>query len=215
MSVNQSDYIYLHGFASGPRSAKAAFFRERFRELRRSIETPDLNGENFSTLTLTRQIERVGRERLASGSPVTLIGSSLGGLMAAWLAEKYVAVRGLVLLAPAFGFPRRPPTEEMEETLREWERSGWLSVYHYGYGRSLPIHYEFVRDAGIYREEDLTRPVPTLILHGRSDGVIPIERSREYARSRPHVQLIELDSDHALTDVLPRIWTETRNFLEL
>jgi hypothetical protein len=48
--------------------------------------------------------------------------------------------------------------------------------------------------------------VPTLILHGRHDEVIPIAATRDYASVRPWVKLIELDSDHGLIDVMPQIW---------
>jgi pimeloyl-ACP methyl ester carboxylesterase len=210
--VRAIQYLYLHGFASSPRSSKANYFRECFRASGLFLEVPDLNGENFSTLTLSRQIEQVAGQYLRSAPSVTAIGSSLGGLTAAWLAQKYPSVRCLVLLAPAFGFLRQ---ERDETILQQWKSAGQLSVYHYGYGRSLPIHYDFIRDLQQYREEELTREIPTLILHGRADEVISIERSREYARSRPRVKLIELDSDHGLTDVLPRIWSEVKNFLAI
>jgi uncharacterized protein len=205
-------YLYLHGFASSARSAKANFFRGRFQELGIDLAIPDLNGEDFSTLTLSRQIEQVAREYLAANCPTTVIGSSLGGFMAAWLAEEYVSVGRLVLLAPAFGFLEQ---NREEKILQEWERSGWLSVYHYGYRRSIPLHYEFLRDLQRYRHPEPTRELPTLILHGRSDEVIAIDRVREYEKARPWVQLIELDSDHSLTDVMPRIWSEIRQFLAL
>jgi uncharacterized protein len=205
-------YLYLHGFASSARSAKANFFRARFQELGIDLAIPDLNGEDFSTLTLSRQIEQVAREYLAPNSPTTVIGSSLGGFMAAWLAQEYASVRRLVLLAPAFGFLEQNRDEKL---LQEWERSGWLLVYHYGYERSIPVHYEFLRDLQRYREPEPIRDLPTLILHGRSDEVIAIDWVREYQKARPWVQLIELDSDHSLTDVMPRIWSEIQQFLAL
>jgi hypothetical protein len=102
-----------------------------------------------------------------------------------------------------------------EDQLREWRSSGYLSVYHYGEGRSLPLHYKFVEDASQYQETQLLRPVPTLILHGRNDQVIPIQASRDYASVHPWAQLIELESDHALIDVMPKIWEEIQVFCEL
>ncbi|MFM7712006.1 MAG: esterase, partial [Microcystis sp.] len=48
-----------------------------------------------------------------------------------------------------------------------------------------------------------------------NDEVIPLENSRHYRINRPWVKLIELDSDHALTDVLTRIWAEIQLFLNL
>jgi hypothetical protein len=77
------------------------------------------------------------------------------------------------------------------------------------------LHYQFVEDAHQYQDLQLLRPVPTVIFHGRKDEVIPIESTRDYAYERPWVQLIELDSDHALTDVMLEIWQATQSFCQL
>lgn len=179
------------------------------------MEIPDLNGDDFSSLTLTRQIVQIGPLIQQSQLPVTLIGSSFGGLTAAWLAETYSQVQRLVLLAPAFNFGPIWLGQLEAETLANWQKSGSLSVYHYGYRRYLPIYYKFIEDLANYPQEKLIRQLPTLIIHGSDDEVIPPENSRYYAFSRPRVQLIELDSDHALTDVLTRIWAEMQLFLDI
>jgi len=196
MAVFENRYIYLHGFASGPQSTKAQFLRHCWQKRGLAMEIPDLNGDDFSSLTL-----------------ITLIGSSFGGLTAAWLAETYSQVQRLVLLAPAFNFGPVWLGQLGAETLANWQKSGSLSVYHHGYRRYLPIYYKFIEDLANYPQEKLIRQLPTLIIHGSNDGVIPPENSRYYAFSRPWVQLIELNSDHALTDVLTRIWAEIQLFL--
>jgi pimeloyl-ACP methyl ester carboxylesterase len=99
------------------------------------------------------------------------------------------------------------------ENLANWQKSGSLSVYHHGYRRSLPIYSKFIEDLANYPQEKLIRQLPTLIIHGRADEVIPLENSRHYRINRPWVKLIELDSDHALTDVLTRIWAEIQLFI--
>jgi pimeloyl-ACP methyl ester carboxylesterase len=208
-------FIYLHGFASTPDSAKAVYLREAFAAYKISLEVPDLNQDDFSHLTIARQIAQVESLFPSDGTPVTLIGSSLGGLTSAWLAEKHAQVHRLVLLAPAFGFLDHWLPQLEEEQLRQWQTSGYLPIYHYGEKRSLPLHYQFVEDARQYQEMQLLRPVPTLILHGRHDEVIPLAASQAYASMRPWVQLIELDSDHGLRDVLPQIWEATQGFCQL
>ena len=208
-------FIYLHGFASRPESAKAIYLREAFAALQIPLEVPDLNQDDFSHLTITRQLSQVAKMLPLDGTPVTLIGSSLGGLTSAWLAQRHSQVQQVVLLAPAFGFLSHWLPKLAEDQLREWRSSGYLSVYHYGEGRSLPLHYKFVEDASQYQETQLLRPVPTLILHGRNDQVIPIQASRDYASVRLWAQLIELESDHALIDVMPKIWEEIQVFCEL
>lgn len=208
-------YIYLHGFASTPESAKAVYLRDGFAAAKISLEVPDLNQGDFSHLTLSRQIAYVASLFPCDGTPVTLIGSSLGGLTSAWLAEKYSQVQQLILLAPAFGFLSHWLAQLGDEQLCQWQASDYLSVYHYGEKRSLPLHYQFVDDARQYQETQLVRPIPTLILHGQQDDVIPISASRAYSSNRPWVKLIELNSDHGLIDVMPQIWEATQRFCQL
>lgn len=53
--------------------------------------------------------------------------------------------------------------------------------------------------------------LPTIILHGRMDTLIPIEVSRQLAeRSGPHVQLWELDDDHQLRGSTDRLLEAVR-----
>lgn len=214
-----SHYIYLHGFASSPQSAKAEYFQDCFRSRHLALQVPDLNRGDFYHLTLTRQIHQVQAllsELTRPGSPpsVTLIGSSFGGLTAAWLAEQRVQVDRVVLLAPAFEFwphwQRR-----LGAQLQQWQQQRSLTVYHYGERRELPLHYQFVVDLQQYDEAQLQRPVPTLILHGRQDDVIPVQASRSFARSRAWVELIELESDHALIDVQAEIWVAIQQFCQI
>lgn len=208
--MSNSSYIYLHGFASSPRSTKAQDLRDRFWELKINLRIPDLNRGNFSRLTLTRQLQQVAAQ-FPTQVPVTLIGSSFGGLTAAYLGEN-AQVQRLILLAPAFAFLSHWLPKLGEAQLKQWQQLGYLSVYHYGEGRDLPLYYQFVVDILQYQEHQLQRPVPTLILHGLHDEVIPIQASQNYASPRPWVRLIELESDHSLTDVMPDVWREVQAF---
>lgn len=208
-------FFYLHGFASSPLSAKAVDIKQRFAEVGIDLKVPELNQNDFSGLSLSRQIEQVAAEFSSPPLPIVIIGSSFGGLTAAWLAEKYPQVERIVLLAPAFGFLSHWLAKLGKEKLQEWEREGVLPVYHYGEKQMLPLKYEFLKDCGGYADEGLVRKVPTLILHGVYDDVIPIQASRDYAKSRDWVELVELKSDHALGDVIPQIWQEICRFCEL
>jgi pimeloyl-ACP methyl ester carboxylesterase len=198
-------WFYLHGLASSPQSHKAQRIGDRLREGLREglrepgpvLHRPNLNLGGFSQLTVSRQIRQVSA-LISPHSRVVLIGSSLGGLTAAWVAQQSANVERLLLLAPAFGFPDCWLTGAQ---LQHWQDSGYRDIYHYGEGRSLPLHYHFVEDARRYESQGLTRPVPTTIIHGRHDEIIPIQASRDYAQTRPWVHLIEVDSDHALSDL--------------
>lgn len=222
---NDSSYIYLHGFASSPDSTKAKYFRDRFYSLGIDLKTPDLNHKDFSRLTLTRQLDQIETEFLQAQSSesvenvknlgeVTIIGSSFGGLTAAWLAQRQLSIKQIVLLAPAFQFLSHWLPQLGQQQLEKWQSEKYLPVYHYGEQRYLPLNYEFVTDMAQYPEEKLMRSVPTLIVHGKHDTIIPIQASRNFVADRPWVQLIELEDDHSLVNVLAEIWEAIQKFCQ-
>ncbi len=179
------------------------------------LNIPDLNAGDFSQLTITRQLTQVAATFPDNSTPITLIGSSLGGLTSAYLAQQSPQVKRLILLAPAFGFLSHWLPTLGKEKIQRWQQEQYLMVHHYGQKRSLPLNYNFVTDAAQYTETILQRPIPTLILHGKHDEVIPIAASREFARTRPWVELQELESDHALANVMVEIWQAIYRFCQL
>ena len=48
-----TEFIYLHGFASGPDSSKAQAFKKRFEKLNIALHVPDLQENDFENLTLS------------------------------------------------------------------------------------------------------------------------------------------------------------------
>src|SRR5260221_8834329 len=95
--------IYLHGFASGPMSSKAQFFRRRFEEIGVRMHIPDLSEGNFEGLTLSGQL-RVIEATAGADQHVRLIGSSMGRYLAALYATRHAEVNRVTLLTPALGF---------------------------------------------------------------------------------------------------------------
>ena len=147
--------------------------------------------------------------------PAVLMGSSLGGFVAALFAARHPAlVQRLVLLAPALGFAERWKQRFSADELAEWKRHGWKSFPHYGSKRQERLGYTFVEDALHYEgEPNFTQP--TLILHGTGDDVVPVDVSRDYASRHANVTLKEFASGHELTDVTAGLWHETAAFLGL
>jgi uncharacterized protein len=205
-----SRFIYLHGFASSPSSRKARFFEERFRELGIGLEVPDLAEGNFRNLMLTAQLNVVAR--IAPGERVSLIGSSMGGYLAALYAARHPEVEKLVLLAPAFSFASRWPQTLGEQAMDQWKRTNTLMVFHYAQGRETELGYQLIEDASQY-EPYPEATQPALIFQGRKDTLVPPEYAVRFAEMRPNAQLRLLDSDHDLVDVLDEMWRETKPFL--
>jgi len=203
--------IYLHGFASGPQSSKAQWFRRRFKEVGVELLIPDLSEGNFERLTLGGQLKVV--EKVATGDDVRLMGSSMGGYLAALYAARHREVRSVFLMAPAFGFARRWRQLLGEDKVAEWLRTGWLPVYHYGDNMEQRVGYELLEEAEQY--EDYPQVLqPAVIFHGRADDVVPYQYSEQFAARNPQTTLRIVDSGHELLNVLDDMWVEAHRQLQ-
>lgn len=197
--------IYLHGFASSAQSSKATYFATKLQERGRELLIPDFNLPDFATLTITRMIEQVGALMSAHpGSPVILIGSSLGGFVAVQTAVKYPERVGrMILLAPAFDLSSGPPGDR---TVDEWRRTNRLDVFHYAYGRVMPLEYALYDDARMYDSFNASVTIPVQIFQGRRDTAVDPAMVERWAAARPNVELHMLDDDHQLGSSLDYIW---------
>jgi uncharacterized protein len=160
---------------------------------------------DFEHLTISGQLDVL--QRTLPGEPVQLVGSSMGGYVAALYAAAHPEVSRLVLLAPAFGFAPRWNERIGDPAPPDFE------VFHYGTQTMRRVHYGLIEDALRYPPHPgFTQPA--LIYHGIHDDVVPIEYSRAFAAAHPNVRLIELDSDHELLNVLDAITTGALHFFE-
>jgi uncharacterized protein len=203
-------YLYLHGFASGPQSRKAQAFRSALGRAGFALEIPDLVDDDFEHLTITSQIGVITRS--LQGDQARLIGSSMGGYLAALYASAHPEIDRLVLLAPAFSFASRWESLTGPEKLVAWRDSGWLEVYHYGERTTRRIHFGLIEDARRYPAYPDFRQ-PARIFHGVDDETVPVGFSRTFAASHPDAALTELASDHELLDVLDEIVAAAVPFL--
>ena len=208
--------IYLHGFASGATSTKATYLARRFREHGIEMQTPDLNLPDFSTLTITRMLEQTRALLDASPAPQTVIGSSLGGFVGVQAAlQRPDRVERLVLLAPALDFGGNGMRQIGGVGLEHWRTTGSLNVFHYGYGRMIPVHYELYADARRYDSFNASIAMPVQVFQGRRDTAVDPETVERWSASRPNVELHMLDDDHQLLGSLDYIWGKMEPFLGL
>lgn len=213
--------FYLHGFASSPQSTKAAMIAERLRKNGVTLHCPDFNAPDFSTLTVTRMIDRTRKAIVAlQPGPVTLIGSSLGGVVALHVAAIPLPpgssrVDRLVLLAPVLDFGPGGMRSLGPEGLARWRETNRLDVYHFAFGKMLPLHYGFHEDAARYDAFALEVGQPMLVYQGRNDRAVDPEIVERFASSRPNVTLHLLDDDHQLLPSMLQILDGIEAFLGL
>jgi predicted esterase YcpF (UPF0227 family) len=172
--------LYLHGFKSSPQSFKERLLGTTLAAAGRSAEycCPQLPASPAQAMALA--------QRLVSGVPaaaLTLIGSSLGGYYATWLAER-LGCRA-VLLNPAVRAPR-----DLDQYV------GVSSAYH----SEQPFDFKpaYVDELRALAVPAITRPARYLLLAATGDEVLDWrEMQAHYPLAR---QIIIAGSDHGISD---------------
>ena len=211
------NYLYLHGFCSGPGSFKGQYLKEKFARKNLVLQTPDLNGADFTYLTLTAQLAIVEKICRENPGPWTLLGSSMGAYLAALFAEDHPEVHKVVMIAPAFQFAQRRLLEMPGNMLAAWRKSGFIQVFHHAYQEERPLHIGIIEDAGQYDRRPLSRQLPALLIHGLEDETVDYRLSIGYVAQHSQARLILLKGDHQLTgESHPEtIWQQIQLFLNL
>ena len=204
-------FIYLHGFASSPRSTKAVFFREHLTRLGHDVIVPDLEEGDFQGLTITRQLGVVRREIARSRGDLALIGSSMGGYLAVLAANQEPRIRRLMLMAPAIDMKARWTVRYGADQLARWKAQGVAPTFHHAHGEERLIGYGLYEDLDRYDPAPPTR-VPALAFMGRQDLTVDPAAVERWAAHNPSVTLRSLDSGHELVDQLETIWKESAAF---
>ena len=201
VSRMQPHVRYLHGFASGPHSEKGADLGRRLAGSCGSFAIPALEGGDFSSLTMGAMAGRAVASCPSEGR-VVLVGSSLGGYLAAWLAAKRALpnLAGILLIAPAFGFTTSWAERLGVDAVTEWRRTGSRTFFHYGEQRELALGAGFLASCETLPEVPGEPGVPCVIVHGRGDETVDPRRSVAYATAHPTVELHLVQGDHRLNE---------------
>ena len=228
--------LYLHGFASSARSTKADYFAERLLEHGVVLGRPDFNEPEFATMTMTRMLVQLEKAMVRVGTPVTLIGSSLGVTLAVLAASRFgaadrrrqgigspatmddgpaVTVARLVLLAPAVTFAKPGHHLLPAERVEAWRERGAFPFFHHGYNEERLLDFSFYEDSLAHDAFGAVFDQPTLIFQGTRDASVDYRTVEIFARTRPNVALTLVDDDHQLIASLPTIWDEVETFLKL
>lgn len=205
--------VYLHGFASGPSSRKASAIHDHFAGRGVAVEVPDLTpGERGFEGSSPRSMLAVAQACLgAAPGPHGLIGSSLGGYLAALQASQDPRVARLVLLAPAFRLFERWDARLSEAELADWRERG-LEVDHYASNDRRRLGWQF-REGAAALPPFPAVTVPSLVIAGRRDESIPLEDIEAWVARTPTARLLVVDDGHELGGSLELIQREAWEFL--
>jgi predicted esterase YcpF (UPF0227 family) len=172
--------LYLHGFRSSPHSFKARVVGQRMAELGRADELvcPQLPASPKAAIELALSlVAPVPAHQLA------IVGSSLGGYYATWLAER-LGCRA-VLLNPAV-----TPLDSLAQHVGV--STGWHS------GQPFEFKHEYTEELGALAVRKITRPERYFLIAASGDEVLDYRAMlAHYEGARQHV----IDgSDHAMAE---------------
>lgn len=172
--------LYLHGFRSSPHSFKARLIAKRMQALGRGAEyqCPQLPASPREAIALAMQLIRD-----VAPDELTLIGSSLGGYYATWLAQQ-VGCRA-VLLNPAIKASR-----DLEQYV------GIVTDYHSG----APFEFkrEYIDELQALAVAQITHQERYFLLAATGDEVLDWrEMVEHYPRAR---HWVINGSDHGISD---------------
>lgn len=212
--------VYLHGFASSPRSSKAQFFASRAAAAGLQVDVPDLNAPDFHALTVTRMLDAVDASLESFGDgPVALVGSSLGAFAAVLAADRRArqsrlpAIDRLILLAPALDLVPSLESELGVEALADWERRDARDVFHYADNRGRTLGWAFMADARRYDAFGVQLDMPVLIYQGARDDVVSPASVERWADGRHGVTLRLVDDGHQLLQHMEPLWDDVARFI--
>jgi uncharacterized protein len=172
--------LYLHGFRSSPRSFKARVMHQAMTAAGRAEELicPQLPASPQAAMALVLTL--VQRYPAAE---LSVVGSSLGGYYATWLAER-LGCRA-VLLNPAVN-----PLKDLEQHI------GVTTAWH----SDEPFEFKpaYIDELAELRVEHITRPERYFLIAASGDEVLDYrDMVAHYAGARQHV----IDgSDHAMPE---------------
>jgi predicted esterase YcpF (UPF0227 family) len=171
--------LYLHGFRSSPRSFKARVVHQRMAQLGRaqSLICPQLPASPKAAMELVLTLAERHKDSLA------IVGSSLGGFYATWLAERFGC--RAVLINPAVD-----PLKDLDKHVGV--TTAWHSDEPFEFKR------EYIDELAGLRVARITRPERYFLLAATGDEVLDYrDMVAHYAGAHQHV--IE-GSDHAVSE---------------
>lgn len=171
--------IYIHGFGSSGHGHKAMVLREELKDL--GLIAPSL--QNVPELAVSTLCELI--EAFQKHEPVYLIGSSLGGYYAIYLAEKYAlpavlinpAIRPYELLHRALGHP----SNYYDLSTYEWRETHLQMLKRFEVSTPDPKRYLLLLQTGdeVLDYRDALAKVPgaeQIVEEGGDHGFAGVER---------------------------------------
>ena len=124
---------------------------------------------------------------------IGLFGSSYGGFTAILAASQTNDLFILELKCPVSDYFRKLMAKLTKTEAEEWKKKGW-TYYVSSDGRKHKLNYSFFADSNNDKGYEAAQKIkiPTLIIHGNADTVVPLEQSKKLAANIKNSKIIIL-----------------------
>jgi len=183
--------ILCHGFSGHKDSKTYPRFQEVLNKKGIAIFRFDFYGHGesdgkFEDITISEALDDVLKAiefiKLLGYKKIGLFGSSFGGMASILAASKTDDLFILALKSPVSDCVGKIIAQTTQYPIEKWKRNGYI-IHVNSNGIKQRLNYSFYQDAenlSVY-EAAKNINIPTIIVHGNKDDVVPVEQSKRTA----------------------------------
>ncbi len=198
--------ILCHGFASSkdghtPPALQQILNKENISTFRFDFFGHGESRGDFEDMTISEAVDdilnAISLVKKRGYSKIGLVGSSFGGIASTIATSKSKDVSLLVLKSPVSDYEELQILRMGKKGIEKWKTKGYTEIY----GKKL--NYSFFEDIKNNNGYDAAKKVsiPTLIVHGGADDVVPVEQSIKISKLIKNCKLEIIEgANHDLSD---------------
>lgn len=202
---NNKLVILCHGFTSSKegstnKSLESMFNRNNIATLRFDFYGHGESDGDFSDITVSEAVDDILNAikyvKSIGYSNLALVGSSFGGISSILAAAKTTELSALALKSPVSNYYEAISLRMSEVEIKEWEKKG---IIENKIGKGGLLKYTFYSDFENFNAYESAKriKVPTLIVHGSSDDIVPATQSERLVKEIPDCRLEIIErADH-------------------
>jgi len=181
--------VLCHGFTTNKESETYLLLEKELNEKGIAVFRFDFFGHGesegkFENITISEALDDTLRAidflKEQGYSKIGLFGSNFGGMAALLAAAKSPELFVLALKAPVSDYLGQITAKEDKVNVEEWKEKGFVPHQSSRMGLQK-LNYSFFEDAGKTSGFEAAKKIniPTLIVHGSQDKVVPVEQSKK------------------------------------
>ncbi len=199
--------IVCHGFGSSkngstPPALQEIFDRNAITTLRFDFFGHGESGGNFSEITISEAVDDILNAikflKKRGYDKIGLAGSSFGGISSTIAASKSEDLFALALKSPVSDYYELERLRMGDKGIDVWKRKGYVD-----YENGMKLKYSFFEDFKNNNAYEAAKriKIPTIVVHGDADDVVPVEQSVKLSKIIKKCRLeIIRGGDHNFSD---------------